>query len=251
MVEAPKAPHLSVVIPAFNEAARLPATLAALADVAPTWPFNAEVVLVDDGSTDATAAVMDAFAAGHDDVRVVRQPRNLGKGAAVTAGVLAACGRFVVFFDADLSYPLEAVPEAVERLEAGADVVVGARDLHPDAGRAAYSPLRRATSLAFNAYVEGMLGLGIPDTQCGFKAFRGEVARELFPRLSIPGFGFDVELLYAAKARGFAIARMPIRMRTHDTGSVRVLQHGLRMAGDVLKVRLRAWRGVYGKRARG
>ncbi len=245
MTTAPPPPHLSVVIPAFNEAGRLPATLDALAREVPGWPWPAEIVLVDDGSTDATAEVMSSFAAARDAVQVVRQPRNLGKGAAVTAGVLAARGRFIVFFDADLSYPLEAVPEAVARLEGGAYVVVGARDLHPEAGRAAYSPLRRATSLAFNALVEGVLGLGIPDTQCGFKAFRADAARALFPRLSIPGFGFDVELLYAARAQGFAIERMPIRMRGHDAGSVRVFQHGLRMASDVMKVRLRAWRGAY------
>jgi len=242
-----KALHLSIVIPAYNEAARLPATVDAVLEAVAVWPHTTELILVDDGSTDATGRIISEIAAARDGVTPVILRDNRGKGGAIAAGVAASRGEFVLFFDADLSYPLEAVPDALGRLESGADVVIGARDLEPSNGRASYSPLRNATSLAFNAFVEVVLRLGIHDTQCGFKAFRGEVARELFPTLAVRGFGFDVELLFAARRRGCAIALMPIRMEDRAGSSVRVLRHGIQMARDVMRVRVRGWMGRYKK----
>jgi dolichyl-phosphate beta-glucosyltransferase len=237
--------ELSIVIPAFNEAGRLPATLAAVEAAVASWPFATQVVVVDDGSKDATPTIIASHAASNPAITPVICPENRGKGAAVMAGVAATTGRWVLFFDADLSYPLEAVPKALVLLRDGADVVIGARNLDPANGRADYGPVRTLTSHAFNGFVQAVLGLGIQDTQCGFKAFRGDVARGLFPTLSIRGFGFDVELLFAARRRGLRIALMPIRMTGRDGSSVRVFRHGLQMARDVLRIRARSWRGHY------
>lgn len=240
---------LSIVVPAYNEARRLPATALAVLAAMDGWPFSCELVLVDDGSSDGTADLIAGLAAKDPRIVAVSYTPNRGKGGAVVAGVARSRGERVMFFDADLSYPLSAVPELVRRLDA-APVVVGARDLHSDGkdgGRAEYSPTRKLTSVVFNAFVGLFLRLGVRDTQCGFKGFDGGLARELFPNLVVTGFGFDVELLFLARRWGLAIDRMPIRMVNREGSSVSVLRHSLQMARDVLRIRWRAWRGRYPK----
>jgi dolichyl-phosphate beta-glucosyltransferase len=238
-------PHLSLIIPALNESARLPATLQAVVGAMATWPFETEVLIVDDGSTDGTPELVRERA-GHDArFRLVRHPRNLGKGAAIVSGVEASRGARVLFFDADLSYPLASVVDALSALDAGADLVVGARDLAAADSRATYGLARRLSTRAFNAFVEATLRLGVRDTQCGFKGFRGEVARALFPDLVVTGFGFDVELLFAARRRGLAVALLPLEMTPRPGSSVHIVRDSLRMARDVLRVRVRGWLGRY------
>ncbi len=240
-------PDISIVIPAYNEARRLPATLEAVT----AWldgsalGARAELVVVDDGSADATAQVITQAATAHSRVRAVVRPDNRGKGAAVREGVRQAAGRVVVFFDADLPYPLDTIDEAWRRLEAGAQVVLGARDLSGAQGLQQYSPLRKAATRAFNLLVEQALDLGIPDTQCGFKAFTAEVARPLFEALTIERFGFDVELLFLARRWDLRLERVPVRMAHGGDSSVRVVRDSLQMARDVLHIRARARRGAY------
>lgn len=238
---------LSIVVPAYNEARRLPATVDAVLEAMGGWGFSCELVLVDDGSSDGTAELISGLAERDPRIVAVSYTPNRGKGGAVVAGVGRSRGERVMFFDADLSYPLSAVPELVRRLDAAA-VVVGARDLHKDGkdgGRAEYSPTRKLTSVMFNAFVGLFLRLGVKDTQCGFKGFDGGLARELFPHLAVTGFGFDVELLFLARRWGMTIDRMPIRMVNREGSSVSVLRHSLQMARDVLRIRWRAWRGRY------
>jgi dolichyl-phosphate beta-glucosyltransferase len=239
-------PHLSLIIPALNEAARLPATINALEAELARWPFSAEVIVVDDGSTDATAALVDQQVARDPRFSLVRHPKNRGKGAAIASGVAASRGARVLFFDADLSYPLSAVEKALASLDAGADMVVGARDLARSDSRANYGFARRVSTRAFNALVEATLRLGVRDTQCGFKAFQGDVARDLFPNLVVSGFGFDVELLFAARQRRLRIALLALEMTPREGSSVRIVRDSLRMARDVLRVRARGWLGRYG-----
>lgn len=242
----PETPMLSIVVPAFNEARRLPATVSAVREAMGGWPFSCELVLVDDGSSDGTGELIAGLAAKDPRVVAVSYAPNRGKGGAVVAGVAKSRGARVMFFDADLSYPLSAVPELVKRLDA-AKVVVGARDLAQDGGRAEYSMARKLTSVVFNAFVGLFLRLGVKDTQCGFKGFDGGLARELFPNLAVTGFGFDVELLFLARRWGLSIDRMPIRMVNREGSSVSVFRHSLQMARDVLRIRWRAWRGRYPK----
>ena len=247
----PEPPELSVIIPAYNEERRLPETLAAVCAWLDEAGCDAEVIVVDDGSTDGTAGVIARASEHHPRVVPLVNPVNLGKGHAVRTGVARATGRTIAFFDADLSYDLGYLAEARRRLGAGADLVIGARDLVPDDARRAYAPSRRLASRAFNALVDALLDLGIPDTQCGFKAFRAEVARPLFAALTLEGFGFDVELLFLARRWGLRLERMPVAMRDRAGSSVSLMRHGARMARDVWTIRRRGARGRYPDRPTG
>lgn len=239
-------PELSVIIPAYDEAERLPGTLAAVRAWMDGAGYPVELVVVDDGSRDGTGALIEAAAAEDPRVRAVRLDQNRGKGAAIEAGVAAARGGEVVFFDADLSYDLGYIADARRALAGGADLAIGTRDAGPDdTRRSGYSPIRRAASWAFNRYVERLLKLGVSDTQCGFKAFRRDAAAALFGAISTRGFGFDVELLYLARRWGLALALVPVAMESRAGSSVNVLRHSVSMARDVLRIRRRARRGEY------
>lgn len=242
MSAPPEAPRLSVLIPCFNEAGRIGATIPEVTRHLATLPYASELILIDDGSTDATWSLLAAAQReASPRVSAIHQPVNSGKGRALAAGVAVARGEVVLFFDADLSYPLVHVDEAVRAIAGGADLVIGARDLGPD-GRESYSPLRKLVSRVFNGLVDVALGLGIPDTQCGFKAFRGDVAKPLFAALTIGRFGFDVELLYLARRWDLRLERLPIVM-THRPGStVRVVPDSLQMLRDILRIRRQAGR---------
>lgn len=235
--------RLSIVIPAYNEAARLPRTVAEVSAWLDAARPDSEIVVVDDGSTDDTRAVLGAM----------REPRlvtifaaeNRGKGAAVTRGVLAARGEQIVFLDADLAYPLEQLDALLARLDAGADVAIGARDLLREENRASYAPIRRAATAIFNGLVTLTVGLKARDTQCGFKAFRRAAARALFSTLTTERFGFDVEVLFLAERWGLRVDRVPVRMRANVESSVRLVGDSLNMAADLLRIRARSRRGVY------
>jgi glycosyltransferase involved in cell wall biosynthesis len=239
----------SLVIPAHNEAARLPRTVAALEAFVVAGGHDVEVILVDDGSSDGTGAVIDQAATRLPWVVSERLAVNAGKGAAIAAGVRRATRGAVVFCDADLAYPLQDALGLLALLEGGADVAVGVRDHRVVARgpRGEYSPLRRAATVAFGLLVRGVLGLPDADTQCGLKAFRREAAERLFDALTVRGFAFDVELLALARRWGLTIARLPVQMAPHHVdshdSSVRVVRDGARMAADVLRLRARRGRG--------
>ncbi len=238
---------LSIVIPACNEQARLPPTLAAVTAWLDLQTLQAEVIVVDDGSQDLTAAVVRQAQSADGRIRLVQLQKNQGKGAALRAGVQQSQGRAVLFFDADLSYPLACVEVALKALET-ADLVIGARDLVEGAGHSTYPWIRRLATAGFQGVVDVSLGLGIRDTQCGFKAFRGNVARALFAVLTVNRFAFDVELLFVARRWQLSIARIPVRM-THVSGSsVRLLRDSARMLRDIARIRHRTARGGYPSR---
>lgn len=245
-VEAdPRGMDLTVVVPAHNEAARLPRTIEALRAFAMCRPLRIEVVVVDDGSRDDTAGVARA---AHGDfllVRAVCLGANRGKGAAVKRGMEEARGRYVAFIDADLPYGLDGLDAAMARLAAGADVVIGARDLAASDRTVDYGPLRRLSGKIYSLLVNAWAVQGIPDTQCGFKCFRAGVARELFRRVTVPGFAFDVELLTLAQCWELRIERIPVRFTHSDDSRVRLVRDSVRMLVDLLRVRRRRARGRY------
>jgi glycosyltransferase involved in cell wall biosynthesis len=240
---------LSLIIPAHNEAARLPATLQAVADFVAAQPFATEVVVVDNDSADTTGALAEAAAATQPYLRVVAEPRR-GKGAAVRAGALAARGDHVFFADADLSMPLSEVRKFLPPALTGADVVIGSRAL-PGAVRYDEPPYRHLMGRAFNLLVKLVAVRGFEDTQCGFKCFTRQAALELFRRQTLADWTFDVELLFIARRLGLRVVEVPIHWHYREQSRVRPLRDALRMALGVVRVRWNGWRGVYGPRRRG
>ncbi|HEV3012479.1 MAG TPA: dolichyl-phosphate beta-glucosyltransferase [Actinomycetota bacterium] len=231
--------RLSLVLPAYDEADRLPRALAAYLG----WlPADAELVIVDDGSTDGTREITDGAAARDTRVRVLRSDHNHGKGYAVRVGILAAAGELIVFTDADGSYG----PEQLERVVAALDrapVAIGAR-LGSQAGTG--SPLlRRLASPAFNRVMRLLLGLPFHDTQCGLKGFRRDAAEAVFGRARVDGFAFDAEALLVAQRLAIEVVEVPVTAEDRQGSKVRVGGDALRMLADVWKVRRAAARGVY------
>jgi glycosyltransferase involved in cell wall biosynthesis len=232
---------LSIIIPAYNEAKRLPASLVkvrAYLDAAP-WEF-AEVLVVDDGSTDGTARV--ARDAG---VRVLANPGNRGKGYSVKHGILEAKGEWALFTDADLSTPIGEVEKlwsAVER--EGASVAVGSRAADRTLVGVHQPLLREAMGRVFNLAMRLITGLDFKDTQCGFKLFQTSAGREVFSRQLLDGFGFDVEVLFIASRRGLGVVEVPVRWDNVE-GTKVSLWLGFVAFLDLLKVRRNALQGKY------
>jgi dolichyl-phosphate beta-glucosyltransferase len=235
-------PHWSVVIPAFNEAARLPRYLeeviAYLVSRGEPW----EVVVVDDGSSDGTSDVVRAVATRRREVRLLRQPENGGKGAAVRAGMLAARGVARLFADADGATPIGELKRLEAALASGADVAIGSRAVSEAGVVVRAHRHRMIAGRVFNAVAERLGLAGIHDTQCGFKAFTAAAANDLFSRLATAGFGFDVELLLRARARGWRVVEVAVNWDDQPSSKVGVLKDGPWMLWQIIAARRRVAR---------
>jgi len=244
---APGEYRMSVVIPAYTEAARIGGAVAevraALAEVDAAEEF--EVIVVDDGSADGTAA--EARAAKADQVLVL--PVNRGKGAAVRAGVLAARGRTIAFTDADLSYPPRQLVRLLTEVEAGYDVVVGSRKHIEATTLVRGRRLRVLSGRIFNLLTLVVLLGQYRDTQCGVKAFRADVARRLFGRARIDGFAFDVELFHLVERDRLSLKEVPVALANSKTSTVRVGIDAVRMLRDLFRIRWWGSRGLYDRPA--
>lgn len=245
----PQPLDVTLVVPAYNEAERLPATLTALGSFLASRPWRSEILIVDDGSTDATASIARAPRPG-PAVRVISLGVNQGKGAAVTRGVLEARGRIVAFVDADLPYALDGADVAMQRLAAGADLVIGGRDLPESSEVRGYTWTRRVSGKVYSLLVNALAVRRIPDTQCGFKWFQSRVARELFARVTLTGFAFDVELLVIAQRWGLRIDRIPVRFTHSDASKMRLGRDSVRMFLDLLRINRQRARGLYDRAPR-
>ena len=243
--------ELSVVIPAHNEAPRLPATLDALEAHLASRGSAAEILVVDDGSTDGTRGVVESRPPGAVRLACIRLPVNRGKGGAVVTGVEASRGSVVTFLDADLPYSLANLDYAVNVVASGeADVALGARDLAESSYDASYPLARQIAGRAYAALVRRVLGLPFGDTQCGLKSFRREAADKLFSLLTIDGYGFDVELVYLASTRAYRIVRFPVALSHRHESRVRLVRDSIRMFGDLWRVRRNEARDMYGPRSK-
>lgn len=242
-------PYLSIVIPAYNEERRLPGTLAAIATYLAAQLFRSEVIVVDDGSSDATAAV-----AARPGVQLLRCEHR-GKGFAVRAGALAARGSYVLLCDADLAVPIEEWAQFESSFAAGYDLVIGSRE-GMGASREGEPWYRHLMGRVFNGVIRVVAMRGINDTQCGFKAMGRSVAQDLFRRVRIYGehapvvrgaavTAYDVELLFLARKRGYRIAELPVRWHYGTETKVNPVRDSLRNLRDVLAVRLNDLRGAY------
>jgi dolichyl-phosphate beta-glucosyltransferase len=245
--EPRKIVSLSVVIPAYNEAHRLPPYLESIAAYLIERGLSFEILVVDDGSTDDTAALVEQAGTQNSRIRLIRLPRNTGKGAAVRAGMQAAQGALQLFADADGATPIQELEGLEAAVKNGADLAIGSRTLASRDSRYQVKARLHRTLLGnlFNRAVR-LLGVrGIHDTQCGFKLFRQSVAQNLFSVARTDGYGFDLELLYIAQRRGCRIAEVPINWADQPGSKVRVLRDGLRMLMELLAIRRNHARGLY------
>ena len=229
--------RLSIVIPAYNEATRLPATLSRLATYLAAQPWDWEIRVVDDGSTDGTADVAARAAVDEPRIVVQREPHR-GKGGAVRAGVLAARGAYRFMCDADLSMPPEELPRFLPPGLDGFDVAIGSREGH--GARRVGEPWRRhAIGRIFNRAIQLLVIRGIEDTQCGFKMFTAEAAGRIFPRTTLDGWAFDVEVLGLARAMNMRIVEVPIEWHHRGESQVSMFRDGIAMFVDLLRIRAR------------
>ena len=240
-------PDLSIVIPAYNEELRLPATLARLAEYLPTLGLQTEVLVVDDGSRDRTATVAETFAEKISRLRVLSNGTNRGKGYSVRHGMLEAAGELVLFTDADLSAPIEESDKLISALKNGYDVAIGSRAMNRSLISTHESPFREFAGIIFNKIVRVVLWLPFVDTQCGFKAFRRERCRIIFELQRIEGFGFDPELLYLARHYGLRSIEIPVRWGHSPDTKVSMLRDSFKMFIDIFVIR---WNALSGKYAR-
>ena len=241
-------PELSVIIPAYNEAGRILPYLRQIAEYFDAQHRSYEVLVVDDGSVDETAAVVEGFARIAPSVRLHRFTTCQGKGAAVRYGMQSTAGYLQLFADADGATPISEIARLEKALADGADMAIGSRAL------AARMPgftvharaYRSVLGMLFNAAVHQCGIRGISDTQCGFKLFRRVIAQELFGYASIDGFGFDLELLYMAQQRGYRIAEIPVNWSDQPGSKVRILRDGFAMIQELAVIRRNDRRGRYG-----
>jgi dolichyl-phosphate beta-glucosyltransferase len=238
-------PKYSIVVPAYNESARIGDTLDRILSHARAQEWNAEVVVVDDGSNDDTPALLARFAADNPEMRLIQNPGNQGKGFAVRNGMLQARGEQLLFTDADLSAPISEASKLFAELDKGADVAIGSRWLDSALQVQRQSLKRRILGRVFNLFVRLVLQLPYRDTQCGFKAFTRSAAARVFPMQRISRWGFDPEVLYLAHRTGLHVAEVPVVWAHDERSTLHPYRDGLRMGIDVLKVRWYAWRGKY------
>ena len=240
-------PKYSIVIPAYNESARIPATLQSVVECVRAQGWSAEVVVVNDGSRDSTADVVRAFACNAPEVRLLENPSNRGKGYSVRSGLLQALGEVVMFTDADLSAPIEEAERLFAAIAAGADIAIGSRWL--EKGRQIHrQPLyRQFFGRCFNAVTRGVMGLRFADTQCGFKAFTRAAAQTVFQLQTIERWGFDPEILFIGLKRGYRIVEVPVSWAHDERTRMSYLKDGMKMLEEIAIIRWNALRGRYGK----
>ncbi len=240
-------PRYSIVIPAYNERARIPATLEAVVACIRQQQWDAEVIVVNDGSTDSTAQFVRDFAVSHPEVRLLENPGNHGKGYSVRNGVLNALGEIVLFTDSDLSAPIDEAGRLFAAIQSGADIAIGSRWL--ESGRQTHrQPLyRQFFGRCFNLVTRMVMNLPFVDTQCGFKAFTRNAAQTVFQLQSIERWGFDPEILFIALKRGFTVKEVAVSWAHDERSRISYLKDGLQMLKELMIIRWNALTGHYSR----
>jgi dolichyl-phosphate beta-glucosyltransferase len=239
------APGVSIVIPAYNEEARLDSTLQALTTYLDRQPWDWEVRVVDDGSLDATCQVAERRASTTPRIVLQREPHR-GKGGAVKAGLLEASAQYRFICDADLSMPVSELPRFLPPALTSFDVAIGTREGH-GARRIGEPLIRHVAGRMFNYAVQQLTVPGIEDTQCGFKMFTDAAVNAIFPLVTVDGWAFDIEVLCIARAKGLRIVEVPIEWHYRRESQVSLLRDGVGMMREMLRIRARAARGEYGR----
>lgn len=238
-------PQLSIVIPAYNESARIEATLERVMSCVETQGWDAEVLVVDDGSRDSTAEIIHLWMARYPRLHLIQNPGNRGKGYSVRNGLLQAAGDIVMFTDADLSAPMEEAGLLIAAIESGADVAIGSRWLDR-ARQTIHQPLyRQFFGRCFNAITRLVMGLPFKDTQCGFKAFRRESAQIIFRLQRIERWGFDPEILFISRKLKYRIAEVPVTWGHDERSRMSYLKDGMKMLEEMAVIRYNSLAGRY------
>jgi len=240
-------PQFSIVIPAYNESNRLPATLQSVVACIRANAWRAEVVVVNDGSTDGTAQVVRDFARQAPEVRLLENPGNHGKGYSVRNGILHALGDVVMFTDSDLSAPIEEAERLFGAIEQGADIAIGSRWLEKSRQTQRQPLYRQFFGRCFNAVTRAVMGLHFADTQCGFKAFTRSAAQTVFQLQTIERWGFDPEILYIALKRGLNVVEVPVSWAHDERTRMSYLKDGMKMLEELAIIRWNALTGRYSK----
>jgi glycosyltransferase involved in cell wall biosynthesis len=234
----------SLIFPAFNEGRRLAATLDKVLSYVSQQNWKAEIIVVDDGSSDGTAEIVRRYAEKDARVRLLQNPGNRGKGYSVRHGMLKAGGDVLLFSDADLSSPISEAVKLLAAIEGGADVAMGSRWVDPALQTERQPVLRQIFGRTYNLLLRLVLGLNYKDTQCGFKAFTRQAARQIFSAQRIDRWGFDAELLYLARIYGRRTAEVPVEWAHAGYSKINPVRDGLRMFGEMITIR---WNGITGK----
>ena len=237
-------PRYSIIIPAYNESARIEQTLERVLDCIAGHGWDAEVLVVDDGSRDGTSAIVKRWMESHSNLKLIQNPGNRGKGYSVRNGMLQAAGDIVMFTDADLSAPMDEAERLFAAIEEGVDVAIGSRWL--DRGRQTiHQPLyRQFFGRCFNWVTRAVMHLPYADTQCGFKAFRRPVAQVMFRLQRIERWGFDPELLFIARKLGYSVREVAVTWGHDERSRISYLKDGLKMLEDIAYIR---WNFILGR----
>lgn len=238
-------PRLSIVIPAYNEGARIESALDRVLTCVAERGWNAEVLIVDDGSSDNTAVIVRRWMETHPNLQLIHNEGNRGKGYSVRNGLLQAAGQIVMFTDADLSSPIEEAERLFDALNAGADVAIGSRWLDKQK-QTIHQPLyRRFFGRCFNWVTRKVIGLPFKDTQCGFKAFKREAAQTIFRLQTIERWGFDPEILFIARKLKYKIVEVPVTWGHDERSRISYLKDGMKMLQEMAEIRGNSLRGRY------
>lgn len=238
-------PNYSIIIPAYNEGERIGATLDRILSYSDSRGWNVEVLVVNDGSRDNTVEIVRHYAKGNPCLRLIDNPGNRGKGFSVRNGMLHAQGKILLFTDADLSSPIQEADKLFDVIGRGADIAIGSRWLDTQLQSRRQPLHRQLFGRAFNLMLRFFLGLRFKDTQCGFKAFTSAAAQAIFPLQNIERWGFDPEILYLAKRFRFEVVEVPVVWSHREGTQIHPFRDGIRMLGEVIRVRLNAITGKY------
>lgn len=236
-------PFLSIIIPAYNEEQRLPSTLKQVISFLSAQSYSAEVLVIENGSQDKTLEVACSYAEHHAQLRVIQETKR-GKGLAVRRGMLEARGDFRFMCDADLSMPIAEINRFLPPLQDNYEIAIASREA-PGAIRYNEPTYRHLVGRVFNTMIRVLALPDLQDTQCGFKCFRADIAKNVFSQQTLTGWSFDVEVLFIARKRGYRILELPIQWYFNPQSHVSVIKDSLSMAFDIFKIRLNSIRGLY------
>ncbi len=245
LINGGQRPAYSIVIPAYNEEARVGATLKTILAFATERGWDAEIIVVNDGSNDKTSDIVHGYATRNPHLYLLDNPGNRGKGYSVRNGMLHAQGELMLFSDADLSSPIEEGEKLIAALGDGADIAIGSRWLQRDLQTQRQPFHRQIFGRVFNLLLRIILGLNFKDTQCGFKAFTRRAAETIFPLQQVERWGFDPEILYLAKKFKFKVVEVPVAWAHREGTRIDPLRDGIKMFGEMLTIRWNALSGKY------